>query len=136
VSGEKYIHIGRERRNMKTLLVGAAGMLALQVLLFLGYFAVRAVEESRAVAWVVWLVSAVLVSLFVFMAVKAVCHECLTFPMAAVCERRDDPVDVEMESNRIGGYIKVNLAMKSGTHRPTDFDGRNSRRALRNLRLG
>ena len=43
---------------------------------------------------------------FAFAAVKGVCHECLTFPMAAVCERRDDAVDMEMESSRIGGYIK------------------------------
>lgn len=51
-------------------------------------------------------VSLVLVALFLYMAVKSVCHECLTFPMAAVCERRGGAVDVEMESNRIGGYIK------------------------------
>jgi hypothetical protein len=52
-------------------------------------------------------VSVVLVALFVYMAVKSVCHECLTFPMAAVCERRGGgSVDVELESNTIGGYIK------------------------------
>jgi hypothetical protein len=66
-----------ERRSMKTLLAMVAGS-----------------------------VSVVLVALFVYIAVKSVCHECLTFPMAAVCERRGGAVDVEMESNRIGGYIK------------------------------
>lgn len=50
-------------------------------------------------------VSVVLVALFLYMAVKFVCRECLTFPMAAVCERRGGAVDVQMESNRIGGYI-------------------------------
>jgi hypothetical protein len=29
-------------------------------------------------------VSVVLVALFLYMAVKSVCHECLSFPMAAV----------------------------------------------------
>jgi hypothetical protein len=54
-----------------------------------------------------WLAGTVVVSLFSFMAVKAVCHECLTFPSVAVCERRGgDAVDVAMESNRVGGYIK------------------------------
>ncbi len=58
-------------------------------------------------AMVALLVSVVLVSLFLYPAVKFVCHECLTFPMAAVCERRGGgAVDVQMESNRIGGYIK------------------------------
>ena len=55
---------------------------------------------------VVWSVSAVLVALFLIMAVRVACHECLTIPMAVVCERRNDAVDMEMESSRIGGYIK------------------------------
>jgi hypothetical protein len=57
---------------------------------------------------VAMLVSVILVALFGYMTLKSVCHECLTFPMAVVCERRDDPADVQIESNRsfAGGYIK------------------------------
>jgi hypothetical protein len=53
-----------------------------------------------------WLAGTVVVSLFSFMAVKAICHECLNFPSVAVCERRSGAIDIQMESNRIGGYIK------------------------------
>ncbi len=62
----------------------------------------------KTFASVLWISAAVLVALFGYMTVKSVCHECLTIPMAVVCERRDDPVDVQMESNRsaTGGYIK------------------------------
>jgi hypothetical protein len=42
---------------------------------------------------------------FAFAAVKGVCHECLTLPMAVVCEHSNDAVDTQMESNRIKGYI-------------------------------
>jgi len=56
----------------------------------------------------VWLViaGASLVALVLFMFVRAACHECLTFPAVAVCERSNDAVNTEIESNRIGGYIK------------------------------
>jgi hypothetical protein len=30
----------------------------------------------------------------------------LTFPSVAVCERRAGAIDTQIESNRIGGYIK------------------------------
>jgi hypothetical protein len=32
--------------------------------------------------------------------------EPLTFPSVAVCERRAGAIDTQIESNRIGGYIK------------------------------
>ena len=38
--------------------------------------------------------------------VKTVCHECLTAPSVAVCERRGGAIDVQLQSERIGGYIK------------------------------
>ncbi|MBA3702891.1 MAG: hypothetical protein H0W79_08725 [Rubrobacteraceae bacterium] len=63
----------------------------------------------KTFASVVWISAAVLVALFGYMTVKSVCHECLTFPMAVVCERRTgDAADVQIESNRsfAGGYIK------------------------------
>jgi hypothetical protein len=43
-----------------------------------------------------------------FVVVKFSCHECLTLPMAAVCEHsfRGGTTDVQIESNRVGGYIK------------------------------
>lgn len=88
-----------ERRSMKPLLVVVVGVLVVQVLLFSGYFAVSAVVERRNVARV-WLVSArtSLVALFLFMFVRTACHECLTFPSVAVCERRNDAVDTQIES--------------------------------------
>ncbi len=84
---------------MKPLLVVVVGVLVGQVLLFSGYFAVSAVVERRNVARV-WLVSArtSLVALFLFMFVRTACHECLTFPSVAVCERRNDAVDTQIES--------------------------------------
>lgn len=88
-----------ERRSMKPLLVVVVGVLVVQVLLFSGYFAVSAVVDRRNVARV-WLVSVgtSLVALFLFMFVRTACHECLTFPSVAVCERRNDAVDTQIES--------------------------------------
>ncbi len=65
----------------------------------LGLLPVSAVVERRNVARV-WLVSAgtSLVALFLFMFVRTACHECLTFPSVAVCERRNDAVDTQIES--------------------------------------
>ena len=66
-------------------------------------------QSMRKMASVLWVSAAVLAGLWASMfAVKTACHECLTFPMAVVCERRGDPVDTQMESNRssTGGYIK------------------------------
>jgi hypothetical protein len=89
------------------LLVLLVGWLVVQVLLVGGYFTMLAVVERRNVARVL-LVSAgaSLVALCLF--VRAACHECLTFPSVAVCERRNDAVDTQIESNRsyAGGYIK------------------------------
>ncbi len=84
---------------MKPLLVVVVGVLVVQVLLFSGYFAVSAVVDRRNVARV-WLVSAgtSLVALFLFMFVRTACHQCLTFPSVAVCERRNDAVDTQIES--------------------------------------
>jgi len=65
-------------------------------------------QSMRKMATVLWVSAAVVAALWTtFFVTKTVCHECLTFPMAAVCERRGgDAVDVAMESNRVGGYIK------------------------------
>jgi hypothetical protein len=94
---------------MKPLLI-AAGVLAFQMLLFGCYFVFSTIMHRRrsAVPTLSWLAGTVVVSLFSFMAVKAVCHECLTFPSVAVCERRSGAIDIQMESNRsyAGGHIK------------------------------
>jgi hypothetical protein len=89
---------------MKPLLLGA-GVLVVQVFLLGGYFTALAVAK-RPVAWVAWLAGAVFASLVLFVGVKSVCHECLTAPYAAVCERKGQPVEVDMQSHRIGGHIK------------------------------
>ena len=67
---------------MKPLLI-VVGVLALQALLFSAYSAVRAALRIRSVVPVVWPLGG-----------------------AVVCERRAGAVDVQMESNRIGGYIQ------------------------------
>jgi len=94
---------------MKPLLI-AAGVLAFQMVLFGGYFTFSTIARGRrsAVVLLAWLLGTVVLSLFSFVAVKAVCHECLTFPSVAVCEGSyaGGAIDVELESNRIGGYIK------------------------------
>jgi hypothetical protein len=91
---------------MKPLLL-AVGVLAFQILLFGCYFVISTIVRRRtAVPMLSWLAGTVVVSLFSFMAVKAICHECLNFPSVAVCERRSGAIDIQMESNRIGGYIK------------------------------
>ena len=91
---------------MKPLLIAAA-VLAFQMLLFGCYFVFATIMHRRSrVPMLLWLAGTVVVSLFSFMAVKAVCHECLTFPSVAVCERRSGAIDIQMESNRIGGHIK------------------------------
>jgi hypothetical protein len=96
----------KERRSMKPLLI-AAGVLAFQMLLFGVYFVFSTIMHRRSAGpMLAWLAVTVVVSLFSFMAVKAICHECLTFPSVAVCERRAGAIDTQIESNRIGGYIK------------------------------
>ena len=42
------------------------------------------------------LLDAMIVSLCLFVGVRATCHECLTFPSIAVCERRSGAIDVEL----------------------------------------
>jgi hypothetical protein len=95
---------------MKPLLI-AAGVLAFQMLLFGCYYVFSTIRHSRrrsAVPMSSWLAGSVVVSLISFMAVKAVCHECLTFSSVAVCEWRSGAIDIQMESNRsyAGGHIK------------------------------
>ena len=90
---------------MKPLLI-AGGVLAFQVLLFGCYFVVSTILRRRYAALMVsWLAYTVVASLFIFMAVKAVCHECLTAPSVAVCERRSGAIDIELQSTRIGGRV-------------------------------
>jgi hypothetical protein len=90
---------------MKPLFIAAA-VVAFQMFVFGGYFILSTIMRGRAVPMLSWLAGTVVVSLFSFMAVKAICHECLNFPSVAVCERRSGAIDIQMESNRIGGYIK------------------------------
>ena len=91
---------------MKPLLI-AAGVLAFQMLLFGCYFVFSTIMHRRsAVPMLAWLAASVVVSLFAFAAVKAVCHECLTAPSVAVCPHNKRAFDWEIQSKRIGGYIK------------------------------
>ena len=54
----------------------------------------------------VWVVG-VLVVLWLLASVKVACHECLRLPVAVVCDRGNDVVDVQIESNRAPhGYIE------------------------------
>ena len=85
----------------------AVGVLAFQMLLIGCYFVISTIARRRsAVPMLSWLAGTVVVSLFSFMAVKAICHECLTFPSVAACEHRSGAIDVETQSNRISGHIK------------------------------
>ena len=61
----------------------------------------------RIVANTLIVQAARLVTLFVgVLTVRPVCHECLAAPSVAVCERGTNPIDVQVESNQIHGYIK------------------------------
>jgi hypothetical protein len=54
----------------------------------------------------VWVAGA-LVVLWLLATVKVACHECLRLPVAVVCDRGNDVVDVQIESNRAPhGYIE------------------------------
>jgi len=90
---------------MKPLLI-AAGVVAIQMFVFGGYFTLSTIMRGRAVPMLLWLAASVVVSLFAFAAVKAVCHECLTAPSVAVCPHSNHAFDWEIQSKRIGGYIK------------------------------
>jgi hypothetical protein len=90
---------------MKPLLI-AAGVVAFQMFVFGGYFTLSTIMRGRAVLMLSWLAASVVVSLFACAAVKAVCHECLTAPSVAVCPHSNHAFDWEIQSKRIGGYIK------------------------------
>ena len=54
----------------------------------------------------VWVVG-VLVVLWLLASVKVACHECLRLRVAVVCDRGNDVVDVQIESNRVPhGYME------------------------------
>jgi len=53
-----------------------------------------------------WLAISVVLALFAFAAVKAVCHECLTAPSVAVCPHSNHAVAWEIQSRRVGGVIE------------------------------
>jgi hypothetical protein len=66
-------------------------------------------QTMRIVAYTLIVQAALLVALFmVVFVVRAACHECLAAPSVAVCEHsyRGRAVDLQIESNRVGGYIK------------------------------
>jgi hypothetical protein len=92
---------------MKPLLI-AALVLAFQALVFSCFRAGSVITRGGrgAVVLLSWLAASVVVSLFAFAAVKAVCHECLTAPSVAVCPHSNHAFDWEIQSKRIGGYIK------------------------------
>jgi hypothetical protein len=89
---------------VKPLLL-AARVLVVQVLLIGAYTTVLSVAR-RPVAWLVWLAGTVVVALVAFALVKGMCHECLTAASVVACPHRNNAVAVEVESQRIGGYIK------------------------------
>jgi hypothetical protein len=65
----------------------------------------------KAVAWsfivaVAWGFIILVVVFVVFGIVKGACHECLALPVVAQCERSNNAVSVQVESNRAHGYIK------------------------------
>ena len=62
-------------------------------------------QQHRPLIGPWWLIAPVtLFALLLF--VMLACHECLAFAMAVVCERSNNAMDVQMESNRAHGYIK------------------------------
>jgi hypothetical protein len=61
---------------------------------------------TAVVMVVVYGTLAVLVAFWVYASVKSVCHECLTLPVVAQCDRSNNAVSVEVRSNRSHGYIK------------------------------
>jgi hypothetical protein len=65
----------------------------------------------KAVAWsfiaaVAWGFIVLVMVFVMFGVVKGACHECLTLPAVAECDRRGKAVTVRVESNRSHGYIK------------------------------
>jgi hypothetical protein len=113
------------RINMKKLLVGAVGVLAIEVLLVWGYFGlvgegVGITNRSVAIALLVGTVSVVIwfgfvwgfgrlvlatVGCVVVTYAALVVTVFLEFPAAVVCDRGPTP-SVEVSSTRIGGYFE------------------------------
>jgi|SRR5215217_2838264 len=99
---------------MKPVLLGAA-VLLIQVFAVGCYYTLLAVLDHRS-SMRVWLASSVLLTLLVFVAVKSVCHECLTLPSVAQCQRSGSSsgssagigaIDMQLHSTRIGGHIEA-----------------------------
>ena len=110
---------------MKKLLVGAVGVLAIEVLLLWGYFALLGVgvgitNRNVAAALLVGTVSVVIwfgflwglgrlvlamVGCIVVTYAALVVAALLELPVAVVCERGPTP-SVELSSTRIGGYFE------------------------------
>jgi len=90
---------------MRTLLVGAVGVFIAFALLFWAYSAALAVVRRRDAALVALPLGAVFVAFFLFVVVESACDECVTIPSIAVCQRRSGAINVQLESNRIGGHI-------------------------------
>jgi hypothetical protein len=64
-------------------------------------------QTMRIVANTLIVQVALLVTLFMgVLIVRSSCHECLAAPSVAVCERGTNPIEVQVESNQIHGYIK------------------------------
>src|SRR5215217_8586303 len=92
---------------MKALLI-AAVVVAFQIFVFGGYQLVLAMTRSRksAIVLLSWLAGTVVVALFAFALLKAACHECATVPSAIVCPHSNHAFDWELQSKRVGGFIK------------------------------
>ena len=89
---------------MSVLLLLGVGVLIAFALFFWGHSAVKSVVRGDATLIALPL-GTFLVLFFLFVVVKSACHECLTFPSIAICERRSGAIDVHLESNRTGGRI-------------------------------
>ena len=91
---------------MKAVLLGVA-VLLIQIFVVGCYYTFLAVLAPRS-AMRVWLASSVLLVLLAFVLIKSQCHECLTVPSVAQCQRSQavvPAIDIELHSTRIGGYI-------------------------------
>jgi len=91
---------------MKAVLLGVA-VLLIQIFVVGCYYTFLAILAPRS-AMRVWLASSVLLVLLAFVLIKSQCHECLTVPSVAQCQRSQavvPAIDIELHSTRIGGYI-------------------------------
>jgi len=89
---------------MKAVLLGVA-VLLIQIFVVGCYYTFLAVLAPRS-AMRVWLASSVLLVLLAFVLIESQCHECLITPSVVVCEHSNNAIDVEIDSNRVGGYIQ------------------------------